>query len=99
MSGSERVNALKAGNPSIKRRSKKPLSGLDSLIRKTIEGGKIAIEEGAKRRVTVIFEPEKLEKLRTIAKLEKSYLKDIVNEVVSDYIKDYERQRGKLGTT
>ncbi len=93
----DKVDNLKTENPSIKRKSKKPLSGLDSLIRKTVESSKIAIEDGPKRRVTVLFEPENLQKLKTIARLEKSFLKDIVNDVVSDFIKDYEQQRGKLG--
>lgn len=87
-----------ADQPNIKRKSKKPMSGLDSLIRKTVETSKVAIGDGTKRRVTVLFEPENLQKLKTIARIEKSYLKDIVNDVVADFIDTYEQKRGRLST-
>lgn len=91
-------HAEKAAEPNIKRKSRKPMSGLDSLIRKTVETSKVAIEDGPKRRLTVLFETEKLQKLKTIARIEKSYLKDIVNDVVADFIENYEQKRGTLGT-
>src|SRR5690606_5056990 len=79
-----------------KRRTRKPLSGLDLLIRRTVETSESEVESMPPRRVTLVFEPDKLEKLKTIARLEKSYLKDIVSGLVEEYIESYERKRGKL---
>jgi len=36
------------------------------------------------------FETEKIEKLRKIAKLEKARIRDIVNELITDYIQQHE---------
>lgn len=73
----------------------KPAFGIDSLIRETVETSKIervTAPEG-KKRVTITFDKEKLEKLKKIARLQKSYLKDIVNEVVGEYISEFESSK------
>jgi hypothetical protein len=74
---------------------RKPLGGLDMLIRRTVERG--AVEEDqvtGTRRLTVSFDKEKLEKLKSIARLEKAYLKDILGGIVEEYIRRYESQKG-----
>lgn len=82
------------------RTSRKPRrrrSGLDMLIRSTVEPSKIEIEEGdqpRRRRITLTFEPQKLEKLKNIAKVEKAMLKDIINDIVGEYIRQYEIEKG-----
>ena len=87
--------------PKRKRRvvSSKPLSGLDALFRRTIEKSEdeeeIKIERNIKR-VSFTFHKDRLLKLKTIAKMEKSYLKDIISEVVSEYIDDYEKKTGAV---
>jgi hypothetical protein len=48
------------------------------------------------KRLTVTFDKKKLEKLKKIARLEKSYLKDILGEIVAEYIKKYELSKGQL---
>ena len=76
-----------------KTRARKPLSGLDALIRRTVESGTIEIDPNAKKRVTIVFEKQKIEKLKKIARIEKAYLKDIMNNIVSEYLEKYEKER------
>lgn len=78
---------------------KRPLSGLDRLIRRTVEGGEMRVEEQpalGRKRLTVTFEKKKVEKLKKIARLEKAYLKDILGDLVANFIRDYEAKKGKL---
>ena len=71
-------------------------SGLDSLIRSTIETSEMEVNYAARKRVTFTFEKGKLEKLKRIAKLEKSYMRDIIGQLLSEYIEDYESKKGDL---
>lgn len=80
----------------IKKRNRKPFSGLDALIRSTLEPLAIEMEQSAVRRVTLLFDERKLDKLKTIARLERTYLKNIVDAIVEDYILSYEQKRGNL---
>ncbi|MBK9013500.1 MAG: hypothetical protein IPM82_05130 [Saprospiraceae bacterium] len=76
---------------------RKPLGGLDMLIRRTVERG--AVEEDqvtGTRRLTVSFDKVKLNKLKTIARMEKAYLKDILGDIVEEYIRRYENQKGNV---
>ncbi len=65
------------------------LAGIDLLIKGTLEGSKRIVENVApqKKRVTFIIDKEKLAKIKSIAKSEKAYIKDIFDRVVSDYLK------------
>lgn len=74
----------------------KPASGLDLLIRSTITPSGVEIHPFATRRITLVFDNDMIGKLKTIAKIEKSHLKDIVNDIVATYISDYERKYGQL---
>jgi len=69
------------------KRRTKPVFGLDSLIRQTVEQSEIKSD---KKRVSFTFETQKIEKLRSIAKLEKARIRDIVNELITDYIQQHE---------
>lgn len=72
-----------------------PSSGLDALIRQTIDVQEMnADEESGKKRLTVTVDKLKLEKLKTIARLENSYMKDILVQLIDEYIRDYARQKG-----
>lgn len=85
------------GKSQPKKKSSRPRrrrSSLDMLIRSTVEPSKVEIEDRPKRRITLTFEPQKLEKLRNIAKVERAMLKDIINEIVGDYIRKYENEKG-----
>ncbi len=78
-------------------RIKRTLSGLDALIRQTVETSLDNNDEPLapkKKRVTFSFDREKVDKLKSIARLEKSYIKDIVSEIVTEYIDEYEKNKG-----
>lgn len=72
---------------------RRPMSGLDALIRQTVEPNKEEIKRAAvpkeKKRVTFVFDKKKLLKLKKIAKLEKAYLKDIIGGLISEYLDEY----------
>ena len=71
--------------------------GIDSLIRSTVEGSMMQIESTSnKKRVSFVFDKEKLKKLKSIAKVKKSYLKDVIDEVVAEYLEKYESDSGKI---
>jgi len=76
-----------------RRRLRKPMSGLDALIRRTVEETKLErmeIPAPTKKRVTFVFDKEKLSELKRIAKLEKTYLKDILGDLITEYIDKYQ---------
>lgn len=89
----EKIQEIKQGKPvASKRRTKKLDTGIDQLIKSTIETSQVEVKEiRHHKRVTFLFDEKKLEKLKQIAKLEKLYLKDILNDIVSDFIKEYEQ--------
>lgn len=79
------------------RRSSKPKDGLDALIRRTIETSEIELHyDETKKRVAFSFDKDKLDKLKHIARLEKTFLKDIIARVVAEYIQQYEKKWGKV---
>lgn len=71
------------------------LTGLDALIRQTIDVQEIATDEASgKKRLTVAVDKTKLDKLKVIARLENSYLKDLLVNLIDGYIVEYTQQRG-----
>lgn len=71
------------------------LSGLDSLIRQTIDVQEISADEATgKRRLTVAVDKSKVDKLKTIARLENSYLKDLLVTLIDGYINEYTQRKG-----
>ena len=75
---------------------RKPISGLDFIIRETISGTHLEMHEGLQKRITLAFDHEKLEKLKSIARIEKAFLKDIVSQLVAEYIENYEQLKGQV---
>jgi hypothetical protein len=75
---------------------RKTLSGLDALIRTTVEPRHMSISDSPTRRLSLAFDEQKLEKLKTIARLEKTFLRTIIDEIVEDYIKTYEKKKGGI---
>ena len=71
---------------------KKPLAGLDALIRSTIDTSLVGLEHAPIKRFTIMFENKKIEKLKTIAKQERAFVKDLVGDVLTEFIANYERQ-------
>ena len=92
----------KSKRPMQRGRIRRTLSGLDALIRQTVNSSEMEIinqssddpSQPKKKRVTFSFDREKVDKLKSIARLEKSYIKDIVNGIVSEYIDEYEKSKG-----
>jgi hypothetical protein len=79
--------------PKPAQRRLRRLSGLDALIRHTEDMEVVEVNVPTKKRVTFVFDKEKLAKLKEIAKSEKAYLKDIIGDVVSNFIEKYEKEQ------
>lgn len=97
--GSADTGQSPTATPSSKSKSaaahRAPMSGLDALIRQTIDVREItADEESGKKRLTVAVDKTKLEKLKTIARLENAYMKDILVRLIDEYIREYRQQNG-----
>ena len=76
----------------VKKRHRRPMGGLDALIRSTIEPKNRRVAPERAKRVTLTFDPQKLEKLKEIARLKKSYLRDIIDEIVADFLDTYKNE-------
>ena len=81
---------------SNKKRSLKPMAGLDAILRSTVDPKSMRLGPGNTRRLTLVFDESKLNKLKSIARMERSYLKDIIDEIVEGFIKEYEVKKGVL---
>ena len=69
--------------------------GLDALIRQTIDVQELTTDEQTgKKRLTVAVDKSKLEKLKAIARLENSYMKDLLVELIDGYIEEYTKEKG-----
>lgn len=77
---------LKKSRTTSKR--KKPMFGLDALIRETVETSSVEVTPSNTKRVTFVFDEEKINKLKQIARLKKAYVKDIVDEIITEYLKE-----------
>lgn len=78
--------------PRRKAKTRKKISGLDALIRSTIEPQELEpLPEKNTKRVTLVIDKEKLSKLKTIARAERTYIKDIIDDMVSEFISQYEK--------
>ena len=84
----DQLAGKKGKTPSSSER--KSLGGLDSLIRSTIDPKKIRKVSKDARRLTILLDSEKVEKLKEIAKLEKTYLKYIIRDIVTEYLESRE---------
>ncbi len=83
----------KATNPNALRTPMR--SGLDALIRQTIDVQEFTQDENTgKKRLTVSVDRPKLEKLKAIARLENAFLKDLLVAVLDEYIEEYTQQKG-----
>ncbi len=69
-------------------------SGIDSLIRATVDIGAIEHDEAGKKRISFTVDRTKLDKLKTIARLEKSFLKDVLSKLIDEHIQKYVAERG-----
>lgn len=73
-----------------KKKTAKPKAGLDALLRSTIEPSKMRLQNKPVRRLTISFDENKLAKLKKIARKERTYLKDIIDEIVGEFLASYD---------
>lgn len=67
--------------------------GLDALIRQTIDVQEIITDESTgKRRLTVAVDKSKIDKLKSIARLENAYMKDLLVHLIDEYIEEYAKR-------
>ncbi len=89
---SEKVEkTLTAGRDTrVKKRSDRPVIGIDALIRRTSNEKReeVGVSNPLKKRVTFTLEKQKIEQLKSIAKSKKAYLKDIVDDIISNYLNE-----------
>lgn len=74
----------------VKKRSERPVIGIDALIRRTSAENReeIGVSSPMKKRVTFTLEKKKIEQLKSIAKSKKAYLKDVVDDIISRYLNE-----------
>ena len=93
----QRAKEQKPDQTKYQNQARRPMTGLDVLIRRTVESGEVENDRAnGVKRLTVTFDKSKINKLKRIARLEKSYLKDILSELVEEYIQRYEDENGRL---
>lgn len=78
------------------RRRMPMFAGLDGLIRDTTDG-KIPREivedvPSVRKRVTFTYDRDRFTRLKSIARIEGNYLKDIISGLLNDYIKQYDKE-------
>ena len=71
-----------------------PVTGLDALIRQTLTPFEGEDEETTKKRISVIVDKIKLERLKTIARMEGSFMKDIIADLIETYVQGYAKEKG-----
>jgi hypothetical protein len=75
-----------------KQRRTKPNFGIDNLIQSTVEN-LTTQTDFREQKITLTFDKDKLNKLNEIADLEKARLKDIIDELVVNYISQWEDKK------
>ncbi|HKK77423.1 MAG TPA: hypothetical protein VJ953_20255 [Saprospiraceae bacterium] len=86
----EQLDRKDKKRPAARKKSAKPKAGLDALLRSTIEPSKMRLQNKPVRRLTISFDEEKLAKLKKIARKERTYLKDIIDEIVGEFLESYD---------
>ncbi len=72
--------------PTRRPRGRRAASGLDLLIRQTTDESQFVPQQHDTRRVTLIFNKQHLEQLKTIARQRQVYLKDLIGEIVEQFL-------------
>lgn len=68
-------------------------SGIDALIRSTLETSEIEVQTGKSRRVTFFFDARKVERLKEIARQENVYMREVISRIVAEYLARFEQDR------
>ena len=76
-------------NAETKKPFRRPVSGLDALIRQTT--GEMDYDPQLKKRLTLILESSKIDRLQEIAKNQSIYFKDFLHDLITNYIREYDK--------
>ncbi len=79
-----------------KKTHKKPLTGLDLLIRNTTGEGPSHHTGANQRKISFVFDKNLLSKLKAIASSEKTYFRELVTDVLKQFVAKYEKDNGKV---
>ncbi len=74
---------------------RRPARGLDSLIRSTVESDSQDPDMPGPntRRLVLFLDEEKIAKLKSIAREERKVLRSVVDQIVAEFIAQYEKRR------
>lgn len=72
-------------------------SGIDALIRSTLETSEMEVHPGKTKRVTFFFDAGKVERLKAIARQENVYMREVISRIVAEYLAKHERNTGENG--
>ena len=75
------------------KKQRTPLTGIDGLFSRSIEYGDL--DNDTKKRIVLILENNKVDRLKAIAKEEQLFLKDIIIKSVSSYINNHDRRKNR----
>ncbi len=78
------------------KRHRKPLSGIDLLIRNTLDDGSTDNPKLHTRKFSLLFDKTLFEKLKAIARFEKVYFRDMVSQVLETFVEKYEKNKGPI---
>ena len=92
--GSSAISSAKSKSVAPTASDSRAFSGIDSLIRQTVDIGAIEQDELGKKRISFSVDRTKLDKLKTIARLEKAYLKDVLSKLIDEHIQKYIADKG-----
>ena len=75
----------------------KPLSGIDLLIRNTADQSQYTAHPKAnQRKISLVLDKSLLKKLKVVARMEKTYFRELISALLHNYVERYERERGSL---
>lgn len=79
----------------VQKLHKKPLTGLDLLIRNTTQDTQ-EYPGVNQHRIAFVFDKSLLGKLKAIARLEKKYFRDLVSDLLKVFVENYEKDKGPI---
>ena len=86
-------NSESKSAPNLKRKVRPGDRGIDNLLKQTLENASVELGYNKNKRVTLVVDKENLDRLKAIAKTEKSYLRDLVGKIFSDFLDEYDNKQ------
>ena len=72
------------------------MTGLDLLIRNTSGEEPSTHSKAGQRKISFVFDKILLGKLKAIARLEKTYFRELVTDVLKVFVDKYEKDKGAV---